>query len=351
MKNFQCDCGQRVFFESSHCVHCGTALGYDPVSQKMVTLRNDSAGAAGSSTTPALTGDTQGHRFRHCDSGVNYDVCNWLVKIPDGADAGQVHPLCFGCRFNRYIPFLGKPENVLRWRKFEFAKKRLLFTLQQLQLPLENGFDAPGTGMQFDFVEDERSDPERYPESFSHTGHSNGLITINVLEADDAAREGMRAEQNQNYRTLLGHLRHESGHFYYMLALRHEGFSDNFRKIFGEPRMDYQGALNNFYQLGPRDGWRDSFISAYASSHPHEDWAESWGHYLHIYDSLETASALGITSEHPDSMTLTERFATWQNVSVSLNELNRSSGLPDVYPFVLNENVKAKMAADRKSVV
>lgn len=341
MKSFRCDCGQRIFFESRHCVHCGTAVGFDPQRKTMLTLAP--AGTLAESATP-LFQDNSGRCYTYCDNGHQHDVCNWLVEQQPGAGADRAAWLCSGCLFNRKIPNLGKAENLVLWRKFEFAKKRLLFTLMQLQLPLQSGFAQPG-GLLFDFVEDQRTDPERYPENFASTGHSNGLITINALEADDAAREEMREELNEHYRTLLGHLRHESGHYYYLLATSDPNFVQNFAAWFGDPNRDYQQALAHYYAKGPVEGWRRFYITAYASSHPLEDWAESWGHYLHIYDALETAASLGISEKYPRQMSLHERIVTWRNVSVALNELNRSSGLGDVYPFVLNEAVENKMAA------
>ncbi|MBT8139721.1 MAG: putative zinc-binding peptidase [Gammaproteobacteria bacterium] len=342
MKSFRCDCGQRIFFESKRCVHCGAAVGFDP--QSLTMLKLAPTGEFPQTKTP-LYNDNKGRTFTYCNNGHQYDVCNWLVEQPEGSAGERATWLCSGCLFNRNIPYLGNTENLLRWRKFEFAKKRLLFTLMRLQLPLESGFAKPGRGLLFDFVEDQRTDPERYPENFATTGHSNGLITINALEADDAAREEMREELNEHYRTLLGHLRHESGHYYYLLAEHDPNFVQQFSAWFGDPTRNYEQALAHYYDHAPIPDWQRFYITAYASSHPLEDWAESWGHYLHIYDALETAASLGISDKFPSQMSFHERIVTWRSVSVALNELNRSSGLGDVYPFVLNEAVENKMAA------
>jgi hypothetical protein len=229
------------------------------------------------------------------------------------------------------------------WLRLEEGKKRLLYTLMQLGLPLENGWDAPDTGLLFDFIEDGRSQVA-YPETFVHTGYLGGVITLNTLEADDAAREAQRLQLKESYRTVLGHLRHESGHYYWQRLNADEGLRAEFAAVFGDDSQDYQGSLDRYYANGPEAGWQQRFISAYASAHPAEDWAESWGHYLHIYDALETAAAHGLRSVWPDQMDITERISVWRALSVTLNELNRSVGRRDAYPFVLNAEVEKKLA-------
>ena len=57
---------------------------------------------------------------------------------------------------------------------------------------------------------------------------------------------------------------------------------------------DYAAALSSHYQIGAPAGWEEDFITAYAASHPWEDWAETWAHYLQILDGLETCEGLGI---------------------------------------------------------
>ena len=117
----------------------------------------------------------------------------------------------------------------------------------------------------------------------------------------------------------------------------------DFRDLFGDESADYQMALDGYYENGPAANWRQQYISAYASAHPAEDWAESWGHYLHIHDALETAAAHGLTERWPENMDITERISTWRDLSITLNELNRSVGKRDAYPFLLNEAVAAKL--------
>lgn len=326
MKKFYCQCGQPVFFDSEQCLACGARLGFDPLSMTVLALQQ-----AGDWWLAPL-----GNAFRFCDNATSYQVCNWVVPDTDP------HPLCQGCRFNRTVPNQELPGNQQRWRRLEEGKKRLLYTLKQLQLPLENGWDAPDTGLLLDFVEDERSQVA-YPETFVQTGYLGGVITINSLEADDTAREAQRRQMNESYRTVLGHLRHESGHYYWQRVNPDENLRQEFTAVFGDETQNYQSALDRYYANGPEAGWQNRFISPYASAHPAEDWAESWGHYLHIYDALETAAAHGLRSVWPDQMDIRERISVWRELSVALNELNRSLGRGDAYPFVLNQEVEKKL--------
>jgi len=327
MKAFHCQCGQAVFFDSSHCINCNSILGFDPVELEMRSLAQHGG---------PFFSDASGRQYRLCRNRIDYAVCNWLVPAGDDAQ------LCMACEFNRMIVNLAEPVNVRRWQRFETAKKRLFFTLLRLGVPLANGFDDPRDGLLFDFIEDQRSNPGQHPESFVNTGFHGGVITINALEADDSMRERVKSEMNETYRTLLGHLRHEAGQYYWPLLDADPDMRAQFSVTFGDPERDYQAALAAHYANGPSQGWRDHYISAYASAHPSEDWAETWGHYLHIYDALETAANSGAIDRSPDSVDIDTRISIWQRLSVALNELNRSSGLADAYPFVLNSAVAAK---------
>lgn len=326
MQSFQCQCGNRVFFDSKSCLNCGSELGFDPRALRMETLRRDGAHLRTAS----------GPAVKRCENGVNFDVCNWVL------DAADPHPLCLGCRFNRTVPNQSLPDNRQRWLRLEESKKRLLYTLMQLGLPLENGWDAPDTGLLMDFVEDERS-ADLYAETFVSTGYLGGVITINAVEADDAARENQRLQMHETYRTVLGHLRHESGHYYWQRLEPDAATRQAFSRVFGDESIDYAAALQRHYAEGPPDNWHDFYISAYASAHPAEDWAESWGHYLHIYDALDTAASHGLVYRGPQDMDMDERIALWRDLSVTLNELNRSIGCSDAYPFVLNAAVERKL--------
>lgn len=335
MRKFYCQCGQRVFFDSSKCVACGSQLGFDPVQMKVIAVRETGDETFADAFQQQLSFGSQSYRF--CSNKTDHDVCNWLKP------ADETPGLCMGCSFNRTIPNLERSGNLDRWRQFEMAKKRLFFTLLSLGLPLRNGFEDPESGLLMDFIEDQRSAPGHYPETFVTTGFNGGVITINAMEADDSVRESIRMAMNESYRTLLGHLRHESGHYYWSLLSPDSELLAAFTELFGDPGQDYQAALEAHYENGPRSDWQEHFISAYASSHPLEDWAESWAHYLLIHDALETAYADGLVEWMPLEVSIETRVQAWADLSVALNEINRSSGLRDAYPFVVTADVTHKV--------
>lgn len=327
MNRFACDCGSPVYFENDFCINCRSALGYDPIRGDMVTLADWGDGRYR---------DQYGHNFRYCENGVEHAVCNWLRP------ADSPSQFCQACQFNRTIPDQSRAENQERWLVLERAKKRLFYTLARLNLPLLNGWADPQRGLLLDFIEDARSSDE-YPETFVSTGYLGGIITVNALEADTVARATAQDELGESYRTVLGHLRHESGHYYWSLLNPSPSLLAEFRLLFGDERADYRAALDAHYQAGSPKQWRERFISAYASSHPSEDWAECWGHYLHIYDALDTAWAHQLLERKPESMSMSERLRAWSKISLMLNELNRSVGRGDAYPFVINEFVAEKL--------
>jgi len=191
------------------------------------------------------------------------------------------------------------------------------------------------------------------------TGHESGLITINIAEADDPFREKMRVQMGEAYRTLLGHFRHEIGHHYWNRLIQDSPWLLRFRERFGDERADYAQAQQRHYDGGPPQDWGLRFVSAYASMHPWEDWAETWAHYLHITDTLETARAYGlalrpkpVTDAPPqprlavrrlDPHSFEDLLAGWLPLTVALNNLNRSMGLPDSYPFILSDTAIEKL--------
>ena len=129
------------------------------------------------------------------------------------------------------------------------------------------------------------------------TGHDNGAVTIALSEADPAESEKRRAELDEPYRTPLGHFRHEIGHHYWDVLVRDGGMLEACRARFGDDREDYAEALQRHYREGPPANWQERFVSAYATSHPWEDFAEAWAHYFHIVDTLDTANAFGLSLE------------------------------------------------------
>ena len=328
MKNFHCTaCGQTIVFENTHCENCGHQLGF--------------LADIGTMTAVEPEGDrwialaAKDRRYRFCK---NWELrgCNWLIAPGE--------EFCLACRHNRTIPDLSDPRRQLMWQKTEQAKRRLFYSLMRLGLPLDD-HEEP---LIFDFVAHTAADPNPI------MGHNNGVITITVEESDDATREEHRNAMGEPYRTLLGHFRHEAGHYYWDLLVRDGGQTDAFRELFGDERTDYAGALKNYYERGGADPG-EGFISAYATSHPWEDFAEIFAHYLHIVDTLDTARAMGISLRPFNRAELAVAFdphrtvdegdlvETWRHLAFAVNNLNRSMGQPDLYPFVLSPKVVQKI--------
>lgn len=320
MRTFNCCCGARVYFDSSRCLACGRALGFDTQSLDMVALE---PGADGT-----LHGNN-GKRYRNCANQLSYGNCNWLVP----ADSGDSQ--CLSCNMNQVIPDLSKPDNLMLWSRVEEAKRRLIYSILRYQLPLE----ANGHPLGFRIMEDQRRNPEVL-ESFIATGHLDGTITINVAEADDAARHAIREQLQERYRTVLGHLRHEAGHFYFGVLVK-GSLIDECRALFGDEREDYQSALERYYNEGSHPDWPEQYVSAYASAHPAEDFAETFAHVLHIEDALESAqgSGIGLISGASDGSWVD----AWVSLAITLNEVMRSLGREDPYPFVLGDAVRKKL--------
>lgn len=343
MKLFSCDhCQQTLYFENNRCVYCGEAQGYSPDLARLVTLRQASPDTPGIYEVPR--GKDAPARVRLCRNALDHDACNWLVTADDTAE------YCRSCELSEVIPDLSIASNEAAWRRIEAAKRRLLYTLYALRLPVQTRAENPAHGLAFRFLKGSEDAPVM-------TGHDDGIITLNVDEADFAFRENMREKMGEGYRTVLGHLRHEIGHYYWGLLVADSNLLGAFRGCFGDERADYEQALERHYEAGPPLNWGESFISAYASMHPWEDWAETWAHYLHMVDTLETAKSHGLTVRAPAAERAGERIATdrlplsdfdalsasWNAVTLALNSLNRSMGMKDAYPFVLTPPVLDKL--------
>ena len=224
----------------------------------------------------------------------------------------------------------------------ESAKRRLIYTLLKLGLPVDNKTRDPVNGLAFAFLEDKRVNP--YVEAeLVLTGHADGLITVNLAEADDVKREQTRQHFGERQRTLLGHFRHESGHYYYDRLVKNTQHHQAFRNIFGDDTINYEAALSSYYHQMPKHNSHANYISAYAQAHPLEDWAESWAHYLHIVDTLETAKEFQMTESAGNLQDIDAWLDDWVDVSVALNALNRSMGLQDAYPFVYTAKIIEKL--------
>ncbi|MEP5765026.1 MAG: putative zinc-binding metallopeptidase [Halieaceae bacterium] len=320
-----CQCGQIVFCDNTRCEACGRTLGFLPRNSAMISADTHSDGSLL---------DDHGNSYQLCANRREYMACNGLVA---STEATGPETLCDCCQLNRTIPIVDRPENVSRWQKLERAKRRMIAGLSALGLDVNGGGFGSGSVMRFDFLEDQRSHPDVL-ESFVSTGHKDGVITINLMEADDVQRVTQRELMGERYRTLLGHFRHEAGHYFYTPLVTAPAA---FASIFGDPLADYANAVEAYYERGPAAGWDEQYISAYASSHPLEDWAECFAHYLHIQDTLDTAAAHKLV--HATNGSLREQLQSWGELTVAMNELSRSLGLRDPYPFVLQEPVIAKL--------
>jgi hypothetical protein len=343
MKVFHCDhCGHLLFFENSICVQCHRKVAYLPDLALVGSL--DQAGdGTWRSPLPAAARRV----YRLCRNYTEEEVCNWAVSVDDQ------NPLCISCRLTRLIPDLTRDGHRQAWYRLEVAKRRVMFTLMQLRLPVVSRDEDPERGLAFEFKADT---PSQTGAVF--TGHAQGVITINVAEADDVERERMKKAVHEPYRTLLGHVRHEIGHYYWDRLIK-DGAIEQFRALFGDERRDYGEALNSHYQNGPPPDWQERYVSPYASAHPWEDWAETWAHYLHMVDALDTAADCGLSlrparADEP-SMTKVSSLVSsgqlgfqqlidrWLPLTYALNNFNRGLGLPDAYPFVLSAPAISKL--------
>ncbi|HEY4996438.1 MAG TPA: putative zinc-binding metallopeptidase [Solirubrobacteraceae bacterium] len=327
MLAFACPvCARLVTFESVRCLNCSSELGYEPEGRTMV----------------ALTAAGQQRSWRRC-TNATLAACNWVV-----VDEGE---LCASCVLTRTRPNDGDGAALGGFASAEAAKRRLLFELIDLGLPVVGWHEQPG-GLGFDLLSSEH-------EAVT-TGHADGLITLDLDETDPAHRERMRVNLDERYRTVLGHMRHEIGHYYQPILIATDSEDEaRCREIFGDDREDYQEAMDRYYANGAPAAWEQRYVSAYATMHPWEDWAETFAHYLHVHDALQTAAAHGVRVDGPklastDPAPLDSAPAqapseigamlrAWIPLTYALNAINRSMGTRDLYPFVLGPEVEAKL--------
>lgn len=340
MRLFKClVCSQLLYFENTRCEKCSHTLGYEPGRNRLLALEVDGEIWRAS--------DSKDSTYRFC-ANATHGVCNWLV------DASTPDQFCQACRHNGIIPDLSQPVNLDNWRKIENAKHRLIYTLLRLQLPIATRGENP-EGLVFNFLADSPFDPN----ARVMTGHDSGLITLALAEADDVERERRRSLMGEPYRTLLGHFRHEVGHFFWDRLVRDRNGNDSFVAMFGDYTRDYNEALHTYYAEGAPADWQEHHVSAYATSHPWEDFAETWAHYLHIVDTIEMAGAFSLYVEprldqsgqlgahidfDPYKVGSFGSIAeNWLPMSFALNNINRCMGQPDFYPFILSPAVIAKL--------
>lgn len=323
-------CRRFVTLDTLACPDCGTEMGLQVISRAFIALRGDRASDDG----------TTWYTCSEREWG-----CNWLVR--DDAPAGR----CISCRLTRTRPASDDTIALEKLAKVEEAKRRLMLQIGDLGLPLRPWYATDG-GLGFDLLSS-RSDGRKVL-----IGHANGIITIDLAESLDDVREALRVRLGEPYRTILGHLRHEIGHYYQNVLITDDDTWARCRDLFGDERESYRDALARHYKTGAPDGWQKSFISEYATMHPWEDFAESFAHYLHIVGTLQTAAAIGMRLDAGAS-TLRDTdvvprgtyhdepigrvLADWAAMSQGFNRVNRSMGLGDLYPFTITTPVQRKL--------
>ncbi|AYE98765.1 hypothetical protein C0J29_12315 [Mycobacterium paragordonae] len=329
MRDFHCpNCGQRLAFENSECLNCHSALGFSLDQMALLVIakggeESDHAGAVAA------------NEYQLC-ANLFVAECNWLVPV------GQPGGLCESCALTIERPNDQDTVGLAEFARAEAAKRRLVAELHELNLPIIGRDQDPDYGLAFRLL------------SSAHenviTGHENGVITLDLAEGDDVHREQLRVEMEEPYRTLLGHFRHEVGHYYFYRLVRSPEYLQRFNELFGDPDADYQAALDRHYSQGAPEGWQETFVSSYATMHPAEDWAETFAHYLHIRDTLDTSASCGLapaaaTFDRPPlgPSAFPTIIEMWLPLSWSLNMVNRSMGHDDLYPFVLPPAVLDKM--------
>ncbi len=344
MKLFECqNCGQLLYFENTRCERCGHILGYLSEHTTLSALT-----AEGDNLWRPLGAADELSRF--CANAA-HDACNWLLPIDDPKN------YCRACQLNRTIPDITAPGNLLLWQRLEVAKHRLVYGLLRLGLPLTSKFDDPERGLAFDFLAG--TDVKFQDDRPVVTGHAQGLITIDIAEADHVERERHRRELAEPFRTLLGHFRHEIGHHYWERLVRSGVWHEAYRQMFGDERVNYGDSLDSHYRNGPLPDWQEHYISSYAGAHPWEDFAETWAHYLHIVDTLETADAFGLHIHPKAGQTprlemaidfdpyrqgdFDKLIGAWLPLTSAVNNLNQSMGQPELYPFILAPMVLGKL--------
>jgi hypothetical protein len=327
MRDFTCpNCGQRLAFDNSVCLGCGSALGFSPEQMALLIIAPDADHA----------GTVAADDYQLC-ANLHLAECNWLVPVEPG------RALCASCALTRTRPGDADTKALAAFAEAEKAKRRLLVECRELKLPIVGRDRDPERGLAFDLLSSESEQVM--------TGHDNGVITLDLAEGDDVHREQLRIEMDEPYRTLLGHFRHEIGHyFYYRLVDSDAERIGRFTELFGDPDADYQAALDRHYSSGAPEGWEQSFVSSYATMHPAEDWAETFAHYLHIRDTLDTSAAFGFapagaTFDRPalGPSGFDTLIELWLPLAWALNMVNRSMGKKDLYPFVLPPPVLDKM--------
>lgn len=339
MRTFRCSCDNMLFFDNSVCLRCGLETGFCPACQNLTAIVAQPDGSFRCSNSAC------GASLAKCANYSAHNVCNRCVVL-EGAPP-ETPSLCEYCSFNQTIPDLNVPGNAEKWYRLEAAKRRLLYELDILRLPFRFPESDPRPSLKFDFKADIL--PKKFlwwtmgKKEQVFTGHANGLITINIREANDAERERLRVNFGEAHRTLIGHFRHEIAHYFWEVLVRGRD-EERCVAVFGNhEKPTYSEALETYYKNGPAADWRERFVSAYATMHPWEDFAETFATYLDMVSVLGTAYHSGFVPVVPRFGDFDSMLAQYKALGIGMNEINRSMGLLDLVPEVFVEKVRAKM--------
>lgn len=323
VKRLQCPtCANEVFFDSLNCVRCLTGLAVDLAADREMEMIDVAA------ATPCTNRATWG--------------CNWPAA--DGDDTQH----CASC----VLVDPGQRGADRSMVQFQSAQRRALYQLSQLGVPWRSpSSTADATAADGDALDPARATTElrfayrsRNAGDVAIIGHRGGEITLDLDEADPARREQIRATLGEHYRTPLGHIRHELGHYVWLNHVATEAaVLDEFRNMFGDERSDYTSSLEEHYARLDDGSWRDDHVSFYASAHPWEDFAESWAQLMHVHDVVETGASWGVVDLPDDPTDARAWLGNSITASVAANELARSMGMRDLYPFALSAGVRAKV--------
>ena len=297
MKRFECpNCSAPLFFANLRCGTCGEELQYEPTTDDFALLS------------------------RPCSQRVATHVCNWVAGAAEA---------CRSCSLD------SSTADTELAVPFQQAKRRTLRQLHGFRVSPENHEPT----LRFNLLTGTPSEPVT-------TGHAGGTVTLDISEADPARREQLRKDLGETYRTPLGHVRHEVGHWWWAAWSARASEADLVaaRELFGDERAEYESALATHYQRTDDGSWQEDYISFYASSHPFEDFAESFAHFLHVEDTLETAADHGMVDrrEGPGSDDIAE---VWPPLASAINEISLSMGTEEPYPFSPSRSALAKVSA------
>jgi hypothetical protein len=332
VRSYRCTCGNRLFFENSRCLKCDSEVAFCPNCRRLspLAIEPDGLYRCGHPDCQA--------RVVKCDNYRRHQVCNRAVAW---AGAASRQHLCDCCTFNEVIPDLSVPGNRGRWYRLEAAKRRLFYGLELLGLPRGASHGPPR--LAFRFLADTEDPRQPGAAQSVVTGHFQGRITINIREADDDERERLRVQLGEAQRTLIGHFRHEIAHYYWELLIRGRAEAE-FAAVFGDHEQpSYDQALARHYESGPPPDWQVRYVSAYASTHPWEDFAETFALYLDMVCLLDSARHQGLGGGGAPQPTLDTMLVDYQQIGIAMNEMNRSVGLVDLVPEVFVAPIVEKL--------